>query len=142
MAQVKQGDTVKVHYIGRLEDGTIFDSSKDRDPLQFTLGSNQIIPGFEEAILGMGVGETKTVDISSENAYGPHIVELVHEIDRSRVPSDIDLHVGQQLQMTTDNNEPIVVIVAQLTDETITLDANHPLAGQDLNFDIELVEIF
>jgi len=141
MAQVKQGDTVKVHYVGRLEDGTIFDSSKDREPLQFTLGANQIISGFEQAVLGMNVGESKSVDVRSEEAYGPHLQELVHEIDRSRVPADFELHVGQQLQMKSTMDEPIIVTVTDLTEETVTLDANHPLAGEDLKFDIELIEI-
>lgn len=141
MEKVKQGDTVKVHYTGRLNDGTIFDSSKGRDPLEFKMGSNQIIAGFEKAVVGMEIGESKTVDVPSTEAYGPRSKELVQEIDRSKVPPDLELEVGQQLQMTSGQDQKVVVTVTDLSDQTVTLDANHPLAGQDLSFEIELVEI-
>lgn len=141
MAQVKDGDTIKVHYTGKLDDGTQFDSSVGSEPLQFTVGSGQIIPGFEEAVMGMGVGDEKTVQIPSGQAYGPHRDDMVLEVSRSQFPPDIDPQLGQQLQMRQTDNRVIVVTVTNLSDDAVTLDANHPLAGQDLTFDIELVEI-
>lgn len=141
MTQAKDGDTVKIHYTGTLGDGTVFDSSSGRDPLQFTLGSGQVIPGFEEAVLGMSTGESKNVTIPSDKAYGPRNEELVMPVPRDQVPADINPEVGLRLQMSGPGGEPILVVVADVTDEQILLDANPPLAGEDLNFDIELVEI-
>lgn len=141
MTQAKDGDTVKIHYTGTLGDGTVFDSSSGRDPLQFTLGSGQVIPGFEEAVLGMSTGDSKNVTIPSDKAYGPRNEDLIMPVPRDQVPADINPEVGQRLQMSGPGGEPILVVVADVTDEQILLDANPPLAGEDLNFDIELVEI-
>jgi len=141
MAEAKQGDTVKVHYTGKFEDGTVFDSSTDRDPLQFTIGEGQIIPGFEQAVIGMNPGESKTVDVPSEKAYGPHREELVMEVDRAKFPEHIKPEVGQQLQIPQAQGQAIIVTVTNISESSVTLDANHPLAGKDLTFDIELVEI-
>ena len=141
MAAAKSGDTIKVHYAGRLDDGTAFDSSKGGEPLSLTLGQGDVIPGFDEALVGMEVGQSKTVTISAEQAYGPRIDELVIELARKDLPADLDLTLGRQLEVTQEEGESFVVQVADLTEETVTLDANHPLAGKDLTFDIELVEI-
>jgi len=141
MTQAKKGDRVKINYTGTLKDGTVFDTSAGREPLDFTIGSGQVIPGFEEAILGMSKGEAKTVTIPVDKAYGPRNEEMVIKAPREHVPPDIDPQVGQKLQMGGPNGELIVVQVVAVTDEHVTLDANPPLAGQDLNFDIELVEI-
>lgn len=141
MAQAKQGDTVRVHYTGQFEDGTVFDSSVDREPLEFTIGAGDVIPGFEQAVVGMSPGETKREKIAAENGYGEHHDEMVLDIDRSQLPPGLNPEVGQELQLTQPNGQPVVVVVTDVSDLTITLDANHPLAGQDLVFDIELVEI-
>ena len=141
MTQAKKGDRVKINYTGTLKDGTVFDTSAGREPLNFTIGSGQVIPGFEEAVLGMNQGESKTVTVPVDKAYGPRNEEMVIKAPRAHVPPDIDPQVGQKLQMGGPNGELIVVQVVAVTDEHITLDANPPLAGQDLNFDIELVEI-
>lgn len=141
MAQAKQGDTVKVHYTGKLEDGNVFDSSANRDPLEFTVGEGRLIRGIEEAVVGMIPGESKTIDIPSEQAYGPHRDELVVLVDKEQFPPDVEPEVGDQLQMRQANGMPVVVTVAETSDESVTLDANHPLAGKDLKFDLELVEI-
>ncbi|HHN65998.1 MAG TPA: peptidylprolyl isomerase [Nitrospirae bacterium] len=141
MAKAKEGDTVRVHYSGFLEDGTVFDSSLERDPLEFTIGSGMLIPGFEDAVLGMDVGETKTVQISSDDAYGPRREELVITISREQIPPDIDPVTGQELQVRTPNGMVTNVLVTDVTEDTVTLDANHPLAGKDLIFEIKLVEI-
>jgi len=140
MAQAKQGDTVKVHYTGKLEDGTEFDSSVQREPLEFTIGEGKIIPGFEQAVVGMEPGEEKTVDVEADNAYGQHHDELIMVVDREQLPSEIDPQVGQQLQVRQ-GDQAFVVQVTDVSDSEITLDRNHPLAGEDLTFDIELVEI-
>ncbi len=141
MAKAKEGDKVKVHYSGFLEDGTIFDSSLEREPLEFTIGQGMLIPGFENAVVGMDEGETKTVQISAEEAYGPRRDELVITINREQVPPDIDPVVGQELQVKTPNGMVADVVVTDVNEETITLDANHPLAGKDLIFEIKLLEI-
>ncbi len=141
MAEAKQGDTVKVHYTGKLDDGTVFDTSAEREPLQFTIGQGQIIPGFEEAVVGMSEGESKTTQIPSDAAYGPHRDEMIVEVDRSQFPPNLDPEVGQQLQIRQPDGQAIVVTVTDLSDESATLDANHPLAGKDLTFDIELVQV-
>ena len=141
MAQAKYGDTVKVHYTGKFEDGMIFDSSIDRDPLQFIIGEGQIIPGFEEAVLGMNLNESKTVKIPADKAYGLHHEELVAVIDRSQLPADLNPQIGQQLQNRQPDGQIIVAMVTEVTESSVTLDANHPLAGMDLTFDIQLVEI-
>ena len=141
MTQAKEGDTVKIHYTGSLEDGTVFDSSQGRDPLAFTIGSGQVIPGFEEAVTGMAPSEKKNVTIPVDKAYGPRNEELVIEVPRNQVPPDLEPEVGQKLQMQGPNNQMIVVEVKNVTEEQVVLDANPPLAGKDLIFDIELVEI-
>ena len=141
MAQAKRGDTVRVHYTGRLEDGTVFDTSRNRNPLQFTLGNGQVIAGVENAITGMNIGESKTTVISMEQAYGPRRDDMIVTVKRDQLPSDLDAKVGQRLELTQVDNQTILVTVAHVTETSLTLDANHPLAGKTLTFDIELVGI-
>jgi peptidylprolyl isomerase len=141
MATAQHGDTVKIHYTGTLDDGTVFDSSEGRAPLEFTIGSGQVIPGFEEGVLGMKVAESKSVNIPPEKAYGVRNEELVMSVPTSEVPTDLNPAVGQKLQMGAPDGQLVVVEVIEVTDEFIHLDANPPLAGKALNFDIELVEI-
>ncbi|MGB9612221.1 MAG: FKBP-type peptidyl-prolyl cis-trans isomerase [Bryobacteraceae bacterium] len=141
MAQAKPGDTVRVNYTGRLDDGTVFDSSLRSWPLEFTIGEGQLIPGFENAVIGMTPGETKTQRVPAEEAYGPHADFLVIEVDRRRVPPDLDPKVGDRLQLQHPDGRVTPVLVTGVTESSITLDANHPLAGKDLTFDIELLEI-
>lgn len=141
MTQAKSGDNVKVHYTGSLEDGTRFDSSMNREPLQFTLGEGNVIAGFEQAVIGMSPGETKTVTVPSERAYGPRNEEAVQEFPRSAIPAHIDLQIGLQLQAQDSTGQPIILTVASMTEDKVTLDANHPLAGKDLVFELELVEV-
>ncbi len=140
MAGAKQGDTVKVHYTGRFTDGTVFDSSVDGSPLEFTIGAEHVIPGFEKAVVGMNPGDQKTEVISADDAYGQRDEELVQVVDRNEIPPDFEPEVGQQLQVQADEHV-IPVVIIDVTDSTVTLDANHPLAGQDLVFEIELVAI-
>lgn len=141
MAQAKTGDTVHIHYTGRLGDGTVFDSSRDRDPLTFTLGEGQVIPGFEAAVTGMETGQSKTTEIPSDEAYGPRRPEMEMSMPRSQFPDGMNPEVGQQLQMQTPDGQAVPVMVTGTSEEAIDLDANHPLAGQDLTFDIELVKV-
>jgi len=141
MAQIKQGDTVRVHYTGKLDDGTVFDSSVGNDPLEFTVGSGQLIPGFEKAVTGMSAGDKTVAQIPSDEAYGPHSPEGVIQVPRSNIPADIQLSIGQQLQMQTHDGRPVPVVVVAIEDASITVDANHPLAGKDLTFEIEVVSI-
>jgi peptidylprolyl isomerase len=141
MAQAKLGDTVRVNYTGRLDDGTVFDSSLRSGPLEFTIGDGQLIPGFENAVIGMTPGETKTQRVPVDEAYGPHADFLVIEVDRRRVPPELDPKVGDRLQLQHPDGRVTPVLVTEVTDSSITLDANHPLAGKDLTFDIELLEI-
>ncbi len=141
MAQAQTGDTVQVHYTGRLEDGTVFDTSDGREPLAFTLGSGQVIPGFEEAVVGLEPGEAKKVTIASDEAYGPHRADLVIDVERSQVPPDLEPQVGQQLQLSLEEGREVPVTVTAVSAAAVTLDANHPLAGQTLVFDIELVAV-
>lgn len=140
MSQAKEGDSVKVNYTGKLEDGTVFDSSEGKEPLEFTVGSGQIIPGLDKAVDGMEVGESKTVTVDSEEAYGPRRDEMVLEVERERLPEEIEPEVGQQLQVGSSEDQTMIVQITDVTDTAVTLDANHPLAGKDLTFDIELVE--
>jgi peptidylprolyl isomerase len=141
MSQAKQGDTVRVHYTGTLDDGTMFDTSANREPLEFTIGKGQVIPGFDLAVIDMVPGETRVSLIQAEDAYGPHSEELVTEVDRARFPADLELELGQQLQVGLADGQQAVVMIVDITDDSVTLDANHPLAGQNLTFEIELVEI-
>ena len=141
MSQAKSGDSVKIHYTGRTTDGTVFDSSQGREPLSFTLGGGEVIPGFDDAVSGMSVGESKNVTIPMDRAYGPRVDQLIIEVPRSQVPPDLEPEVDQRLQMSGPNGEMVVVKVVEVADDFIKLDANPPLAGEDLNFDIELMEI-
>ena len=141
MAQAKHGDTVKVHYTGKLEDGTVFDTSINRDPLQFTIGEGQIIPGFEQAVVGMNPGESKTTKVPADKAYGSHHKEEVLVVDRNQFPVDLKPEVGQKLQIRQADGQTIVVTVTAVSESSVTLDANHPLAGKDLTFDIQLTEL-
>lgn len=141
MTAVKSGDTVRVHYTGTLEDGAQFDSSVGREPLQFTVGQGQVIGGFEQAAMGLQPGESRTVTVPAEDAYGAHRPDLVQEIERVSLPQDIDFQEGLQLQAQGPNSQPLLLTVTSVSDQSVTLDANHPLAGKDLTFDIELVEI-
>ena len=139
--EVRKGDTVLVHYTGRLIDDTVFDTSEGRDPLEFVVGSGQVIAGFDEAMLGMTVGQSKVVHIPVDKAYGERNEEMVIITPTEHVPPDLDLEIGMRLEMGGANGELIRVVVTEITDSQITLDANPPLAGKDLTFAIELVEI-
>jgi len=141
MAQVQDGDTVKVHYTGKLEDGTVFDTTANRDPIQFRIGEGQVIPRFEQAMSGMEPGESKTVEVPADEAYGPHHEELVLMVDRNIFPEDAQPEVGLQFEVRQTDSPPIVAMVTDVTESNATLDANHPLAGKDLIFDVQLLEI-
>lgn len=141
MAQVQLGDTVKVHYTGTLDDGAVFDSTAQRGPLELTLGEGKFIPGFEQAIVGMTPGESKQVRVSPEEGFGPYYQELVKEIGRDQLPPEIDPEVGQQLQVVLANDQTMIVTVTDVMETDVVLDGNHPLAGKDLTFDIELVTV-
>ncbi len=141
MAQSKKGDTVQVHYKGTLADDTVFDSSEGKDPLKVKLGSGTVIPGFDEALTGMEVGEKKTVTIPYMNAYGPHNAEMVMQVPINQVPKDMKPEIGDKIEVGGAAGEVMPVTVLDITDEFIILDANPPLAGQDLTFAIEMVAI-
>lgn len=141
MAQAKKGNQVQVHYTGRLEDGTVFDTSHDREPLAFTLGEGNVIAGFESAVDGMTPGETRTTTIPAAQAYGEHNEEMVIRMDRANVPDSINPEVGQNLQIQLQNGQEMPVVVTEVTPAEVVIDANHPLAGKTLVFDIELVEV-
>ncbi len=141
MAQAKVGDTVKVHYTGTLEDGAVFDSSRERQPLEFKLGEPGIIPGFQKIVEGMAPGESKTELITSEDAYGERHDEMIMELGREHLPEGLSPEVGQHLQLARADGQTIPVQVTDVNDAAITLDANHPLAGRDLTFEVELIEI-
>jgi peptidylprolyl isomerase len=141
VAQVQNGDIVKVHYTGSLSDGRIFDSSVDRDPLEFTVGAHQVVPGFEEAVLGMSVGQAKTALLPADKAYGPRDNRLVIRVPKSQLPPNLNVKLNDRLQMQSPEGRVMNVVVAEIADDSIVLDGNHFLAGQDLTFDIELVEI-
>lgn len=141
MSKAKQNDTVKVHYTGKLQSGEIFDSSVDREPLEFTIGAGQLIKGFDHGVVGMEVNETKSVAIPSDEAYGPVQENLIQEVEKSQLPPEIQPAIGQTLIATGPQGEETRLVVREVKDESITVDANHPLAGQDLIFDIQLVEI-
>lgn len=140
MRSAKPGDVVRVHYTGTLEDQTVFDSSEGRDPLVFLLGEGEVIAGFEEAILGMTAGQTKNVHIPCDRAYGPYNETMLTDVDRSEIPADIPLETGLILQVE-ENDGIYPMTVKSFNEQTVTLDANHPLAGRDLNFKLTLVEI-
>ncbi|WP_299351668.1 peptidylprolyl isomerase [uncultured Shimia sp.] len=141
MTAAKSGDTVRIHYTGTLSDGSVFDSSDGREPLEFTLGSGQVIPGFDTGVTGMEVGDKKTIEIPCDQAYGPINPEAMQDVPRDQIPAEIPLEVGLQLQMQSPQGQVMPVTVAKLTDDTVTLDANHMLAGKDLTFALELVSI-
>lgn len=141
MKRAKVGDTVKVHYTGKLQNGNVFETSEDRKPKEFTIGQNEIIPGFEKAVVGMEVGESKTVEIPAEEAFGPYRKELVQVIDRNLVPADMEPKEGDRLQAVQQNGQQLEMTVKAVSTSTLTLDANHVLAGQDLTFDIKLIEV-
>ncbi len=141
MSQVKNGDNIKVHYTGRLKSGEVFDSSIEREPLAFTLGRGQLIPGFENGVIGMTLGETRTVEIPPDEAYGPHQPRLVTVVHRSQFPPEIVPEIGQELQTEDEDGRPVELRVTKIDGDNVTLDANHHLAGETLIFEIELVEI-
>ena len=141
MKQVKEGDVVKVHYTGKLVNGEQFDSSTGREPLEFTVGAGQMIKGFDDAMPGMSLGEKKTINIAPENAYGARSEEAIIEFPKENVPADMKLEPGMPLTLSNQAGQPVPVIVVEVKDDVIILDANHFLAGQELIFDIELVEI-
>ncbi len=141
MAQAKDGDRVKVHYTGKLQDGTVFDSSQGGEPLDFIIGRGDLIPGFEEGVVGMKAGDKKTVSIPPEQAYGDRRDDLVVSVPKSSFPTNITPSVGQRLEMTQSGGNTLKVVVTEIEDEKVTLDGNHPLAGHTLQFDLELVGI-
>ena len=141
MAQAKSGDTVKVHYTGTLDNGTVFDSSADREPLKFTIGQGRLITGFENAVVDMNPGETKTVKIPSESAYGPHREDMLLRVNRSEFPEGLEPKIDQKFQVRNANGDNAVVTVVAIDGDDVTLDANHPLAGENLTFEIQLTEI-
>src|SRR5215207_2959262 len=141
MQQAKAGDTVKVHYHGRLSDGTTFDSSEGREPLEFEVGSGMVIKGFDDGVSGMEVGEKKTINIPVDEAYGPRSEDMLIEFPRDRFPADMEIEKDMQLMMSNGSGQNIPVVVIDVKEDQVILDANHPLAGEELIFDIELVEI-
>jgi peptidylprolyl isomerase len=141
MDQVRDGDTVKIHYTGRLDDGTEFDTSRDDEPLEFTVGKQEVIPGMDRAVIGMAPGDSKTITIAAGEAYGSYHDEMVLVVERTEFPEEMEIEVDQQLSVMIEEDRSVIVTVTEVNDSTVTLDANHPLAGEDLTFDIELVEI-
>ena len=141
MIRAAKQDTVNVHYTGRLTDGTVFDRSPEDRPLHFIIGKQEVIAGFEEAVEGMHQGETKTVTIPCEKAYGSSKPELLEQVDRKLIGDDVVLHLGGQLQITNNDGTILCVMVREITEDTVTLDANHPLADKDLTFEIEVLDV-
>ena len=141
MSQVKQNDTVRVHYTGKLADGQVFDSSLEREPLEFTMGQGQLIPGFEKGLLEMKVNEKKTINIPSEEAYGEPRQELIQEVDKNQLPEEIKPEVGMGLVSKSPEGHEMNLVVAEVKENSIVVDGNHPLAGKDLTFDLEVIEI-
>jgi FKBP-type peptidyl-prolyl cis-trans isomerase 2 len=141
MQQVKNGDKIRVHYHGKLTSGETFDSSEGRDPLEFEVGAGMVIKGFDDGVTGMVVGDKKTVNIPVDEAYGPRNDEMLVEFPKDRLPADMQIEEGMPLMMSNETGQQFQVVVVEVKDEAVVLDANHPLAGQDLIFDIELVEI-
>jgi peptidylprolyl isomerase len=141
MTQAKFGDTVTVHYTGKLEDGRVFDSSFDREPLVFTLGENHVIPGFEEAVVGMDQGDSITATVPADKAYGPRRPDMMIDVEREQLPPGMEPQVGQQLEVRQESGHTRTVVIADVQENAVTLDANHPLAGEDLIFEIKLLEI-
>lgn len=141
MSQAKSGDVVHVHYTGRLEDDSVFDSSLERDPLSFQLGKGQVVPGFDKAVSGMDVGEKKTVNLPSDEAYGPRVEQLIFTAPRENLPEGFDPQVGEMVGLESKDGRQMDAVVTHADEENIRMDGNHPLAGKDLTFDIELVKI-
>lgn len=141
MAQAKKGDTVRVHYIGKLADGTIFDSTEDDEPLEFVIGEDEVLPKFEETVIGLSIGDKRTVEISSDDAYGDYDEDLIFEIGYDQFPEDIEPELGIDLEVTLPSGHSEIMTIVELEEDAVVLDANHPLAGEDLVFELELVEI-
>ena len=142
MAQAKQGDTVRVHYHGTLEDGTVFSSTyEEQEPFEFTIGQQSVLPRFEMAVIGMNEGETRSISLSPEEAYGQHRKEFVFAMDRTQAPPNLELELGKRLQVRTNRGDNVIATITQVTPDSIVLDANDPLAGKTLQFTIELVKI-
>jgi FKBP-type peptidyl-prolyl cis-trans isomerase 2 len=141
LSTIKNGDTVKVHYTGTLDNGEVFDSSIQRDPLQFTLGQGQLIPGFEKAVIGLGVGDVTTANIPSAEAYGEHNPQMEVTVEKAQLPEGMEPEIGMQLQLNQPDGQPIPCVITKIEGEMVTIDANHPLAGKDITFNIEIVEI-
>ena len=142
MSTVKEGDTVKVNYTGKLNDGTVFDTSEEREPLEFTLGQGQLIPGFEKAVTGLNEGDSTTVTIPTDEAYGERRDDLELEVAKNELPDNVEPEVGMQLQMQQQQSEQAIPVqITKVEEDKVMLDANHPLAGKDLTFDIELLEV-
>ena len=141
MRQAKSGDVVKVHYTGKTEGGNIFDSSRGGEPFQFTIGGGEIMSGIENSVIGMEVGDKKSIRLSSDEAFGPRREELVVEVKKEELPSDVTPEIGQRLQIRQEDGNPVVVTITNKNDVVVTLDANHPLAGRTVVYDLELIEI-
>ena len=141
MIQAKRGDTVKIHYTGRFEDGTEFATSINTEPLEFAIGEGQVIPGLEQTVMGMSPGETKTAEILADQAYGPYLKKKVVAVNRNRFPSHVELQIGTMLGTRKAGGEKIRRIVTAVSETRVTLDGNHPLAGEDLTFDLKLIDI-
>ncbi|MBW1981791.1 MAG: peptidylprolyl isomerase [Deltaproteobacteria bacterium] len=141
MAQAKVGDKVRVHYEGKLNDGTVFDSSIEREPIEFVIGQNMVIQGFENAVVGMEVGESKSVSLAAEEAFGEHRDDLVVDIEKKLIPPHIDPQLGMQLELTSDEGTKRFFTITRVDEETVTLDGNHPLAGKEIMIKVDLVEI-
>ena len=141
MSKAEEGKTVKVHYTGTLQNGEVFDSSVEKEPLEFTLGEGQLIPGFEKAVIGMSIGDSTTINIPSAEAYGDTREDLIIAVPKDQLPKEIEPKVGMQLQVNQENGQPVPVKIAEITDTELKLDANHPLAGEDLTFEIELINV-
>lgn len=141
MSAAAEGSKVKVHYTGTFDDGEVFDSSREREPMEFEVGAQQVIPGFDQALIGMQVGDSKKVRIPEEEAYGPYNPEMVMEVAPDQFEEGMKVEIGQQFQVDMGQGQPVVLSVKEVHDEKVVLDANHPMAGKTLNFDIELVEI-
>ena len=142
MARAKYGDSVQVYYTGRLLDSEVFDTLTNRKLVRFTIGEGRIIPSFEEAVVGMNPGESKTITVPADKAYGPRRPEMIHVVNLNELPADLKLQVGQQLEIRQGDGQTNTARVINISESSVTLDVNHPLAGQDLVFDIELAEIF
>ncbi len=137
---VRNGDTISVNYTGKFEDGNVFDSSEGKEPLKFTVGAGQLIKGFDDAVIGMKTGDKKTVTLAPDDAYGEHRADMVIDIPKSQIPEDMQLEIGQRLHLRDPKGQPVPAMVAEITDDAVKMDANHPMAGKTLVFDLEVVE--